>query len=80
MRLQFIFECYNADGVMALYRNEIKRRLDGEEKYRDFLFRRGHLLTDYENIDLAIKNVSNRRNVCLIPKEITESFTVELSV
>lgn len=39
---------------MELYRNEIKSRLDKEEKYRDFLFRRGYLLTDDDNIDLSI--------------------------
>lgn len=31
---------------IANYRNEIKTRLDSEEKYREMLFRRGYLLTD----------------------------------
>ena len=36
---------------IANYKDEIKSRLDSEEKYREMLFRRGYLLSDKEISD-----------------------------
>lgn len=37
-----------------VYKNEIKAVLDKDSKYRSFLFRRGYLISDKENVDTAV--------------------------
>lgn len=51
---------------VEILKNEIKSRLDKEEKYRDLLFRRGYLFTDVKISDMAFYpfyNIWNEQKV-----------------